>query len=968
MKHFAWIVVGSLALAGVLWAGGTVRENWQTSRDVSAAISLVDRGAYEEAWALLQSPRLRRSSRLELELARGVCARELGRSQEAFDAWRLLDSKSAAGKRAAAYRVSLARQTGRYSEALGVRAEDLPEEGDVAARAMEDYLFLLRIQGRDTEARRIMTRRLGRSSDVLADLRALWSQGHDAYPIHAARRALDQAASTAAGDVGVRLGWVHSALREDRLDEAERQLEACVMKPESARAIALTGLQVGLARGDVERVAESVQRLRGQDLELVEWLRLQAWAGERLGDTALEEKALAAWLELESAQPRALERLAQLRDRQGAADGARALRARKATRDQAERTYERLVNSEDAAKSVPELARLAEVLGLREEASACYRLILRDSPGDGDARAALTRLGGQPSGARADRGEIREELLARLSAAHGVGMASNAAGREVRVPRYTDEAASSGLGFTFENGDTPEHQMPETMSGGVGVFDLDNDGLLDVYAAQGGRFPPLPGAPIGDRIFRNLGAGQFADVSSACGLLAMPGGYTHGVCVGDVNNDGHDDLFITRWRQYALYLNKGGHLEDATQAWGLGGAQGWPTSAAFADLDGDGDLDLYVCHYVIWDEKNPVLCKGPAGKPTFCSPAGFPAEADHLFRNDGDRFTDVSEAAGIRAGDRDGRGLGVIAADLDEDGRVDLFVANDTTANLLFRNLGDLRFEERALAAGVAANAEGGLLAGMGVAHGDLDGDGLPDLGVTNYYGECTTFYKNFGMGQFSDLTAAIGLGGPTRYRLGFGLTFADMNNDQFVDVVQANGHVEDFERAFPYAMPAQLLLGNGEGRLRDVTEQAGPPWQVARFGRGLAVADLDNDGRLEALLVDLRGPMSWIKPSPEAGGDGVGRYLSLELVGTVSNRDAVGARVEVEVGSRRLVQHRFGGGSYLSAGDSRLHFGMGEAERVERVTVAWPSGKESRFEGVATSARYRVVEGKDALERVDAP
>ena len=332
------------------------------------------------------------------------------------------------------------------------------------------------------------------------------------------------------------------------------------------------------------------------------------------------------------------------------------------------------------------------------------------------------------------------------------------------------------------------------------------------------RSPLRPGpAPFGDRLFRNRGDGRFEDATVSSGLAALPGGYGHGVAVGDFDNDGRPDLFVTRWRSYALYHNLGqGRFEDVTTRAGLGGDRDWPTSAAWADLDNDGDLDLYVCHYLKWDAVNPTLCdepERPGDGAQLLRPADFPALPDHVFRNDGGRFVDVTAEAGIV--DRDGRGLGVVAADLDGDGKIDLFVANDTTANYFLHNRGGLRFSEEGLESGLATSAGGGYLAGMGVACGDFDGDGRLDLAVTNFFDESTTLYHNHGGGIFSDRSAAAGLAAPTRYVLGFGLAALDANNDGRLDLVQANGHVDDYRPTIPYAMPAQLFLGDGAGKLR---------------------------------------------------------------------------------------------------------------------------------------------------------
>jgi hypothetical protein len=506
------------------------------------------------------------------------------------------------------------------------------------------------------------------------------------------------------------------------------------------------------------------------------------------------------------------------------------------------------------------------------------------------------------------------------------------------------------------------------MGGGVGLLDYDGDGWLDVYAVQGGRLPnesPAPRTVLADRLFRNRRDGTFEDVTVAAGLSAFPGGYGHGVAVGDYDNDGRPDLFVTRWRSYALYHNRGnGTFEDVTVAAGLSGNRDWPTSAAFADLDGDGDLDLYVCHYADWDPQRSPLCPHPNDpkKYSHCGPRTFPAMPDHVFRNDGGRFVDVSDQGGIRAADRDGRGLGVVAAHFDDDDQIDLFVANDMSANFLFRNRGHLRFEETAAESGVAASAAGGYLAGMGVACGDLDGDGRLDLAVTNFYGESTTFYHNLGAGQFIDRTSAIGLGAPSRYLLGFGAVFFDANNDGRLDLATANGHVNDLRPHVPFAMPTQLLLGGSSGRLTDVSSHAGPPWRVPRLGRGLAVGDLDNDGRLDLLLIAEGEPLAHFHNHGPAG-----HFVILQLEGSVpgSNRDAVGARATLIAGGHRQVAYRVGGGSFLSASDHRLHFGLGESKHIEAVEIRWPSGRIDRFSDLAVDTAYLLREGQTRADRV---
>ena len=397
-----------------------------------------------------------------------------------------------------------------------------------------------------------------------------------------------------------------------------------------------------------------------------------------------------------------------------------------------------------------------------------------------------------------------------------------------------------------------------------------------------------------DRLFRNRGDGSFLDVTEASGLakIVSRSGYGLGVTVGDYDNDGHSDLFVTRLTTYALYRNRGnGTFEDVTERAGLSGVRDNPTSAAFADLDNDGDLDLYVCHYMVWDPAHPRLCQNEKKEYYYCDPSKVPPAPDHVFRNDGGRFVDVTESSGCK--ETLGRGLGVIAADLDGDDRVDLYVANDGTANYLFRNLGGFRFEEIGLEAGVAGGAQGGYQAGMGVACGDLDGDGRPDLMVTNFYGEGTTLYQNLGGGLFADRSAASGIGLATRYLLGFGIAMADVGNDGLLDVLITNGHVNDNPKFYLYAMPSRLYENRSDGRLVDVSQRAGAAWAVLRVGRGLAAGDVDNDGRVDALILAQNDPVAYFHNMSSR----VGHFVTLLLEGTKSNRDAVGARVTLKAG-----------------------------------------------------------------------
>ena len=560
------------------------------------------------------------------------------------------------------------------------------------------------------------------------------------------------------------------------------------------------------------------------------------------------------------------------------------------------------------------------------------------------------------------------DQLTALSASDGAAVSGGASGADAAARAkldFVDDAAKVGLQFVFDNGRTPEHQLPETMSGGLALFDFDRDGWLDVYCVQGGPLnAPTAGSALSesnssDRLFRNRGDGTFVDVTEACGLakIVSRSGYGLGVTVGDYDNDGHSDLFVTRLTTYALYRNRGnGTFEDATERAGLAGVRDNPTSAAFADLDNDGDLDLYVCHYMVWDPAHPRLCLNETKEYYYCDPSKVPPAPDHVFRNDGGRFVDVTESSGCK--ETLGRGLGVIAADLDGDDRIDLYVANDGTANYLFRNLGGFRFEEIGLQAGVAGGAQGGYQAGMGVACGDLDGDGRPELMVTNFYGEGTTLYQNLGGGLFADRSAASGIGLATRYLLGFGIAMADVGNDGLLDVLITNGHVNDNPRFYLYAMPSRLYENRPDGRLVDVSGRAGAAWDVLRIGRGLAAGDVDNDGRVDALILAQNDPVAYFHNVSSR----VGHFVTLSLEGTKSNRDAVGARVTLKAAGRSQVAQRQGGGSYQSASDPRLHFGLGEIERIDSIEVQWPSGRLDRWADLPADTGYVAREGEAKL------
>jgi hypothetical protein len=874
--------------------------------------------------------------------------------KEAEAAWSRVPARSLFEPHAALYRARLLLNHDRFADAEPLLLIAMRGQGAHATEARETLVNLYKLQGRFDEARAMVLGAWGSYPDSAGLLKELETLGSiNPMGFDAIRTALEKASRNAPDDDRIWLGWATLATRTGHLADAKRRLDRCLERRPTDAAVWRARLDWARASEDVAELERAVRHLPPDRLGPAEVLDLQAWFAARAGDLDRERRAHEELLAREPGSLRSMDRLATIALLAGRRDEANRLRQRQAMLTDLKYRYQTLLQ-DLRAPTIPEVARMAEQLGRSFEAYALWTLAAKANPDDRAAREAIDRL--QAADTRRPAGPTLRNLVAELDAMpRRDGAAPTAAG--VRIPEFLDDAEAVGLRFTFDNGVSPSRHMPETTAGGVGLLDYDGDGWLDVYLPQAGPFPPDLDHPRtdGDRLFRNRGDGTFEDVTVSAGLAAYARGYGHGVTVGDIDNDGHPDLFITRWRRYALYRNRGdGTFEDATARYGLGGDRDWPTSAAFGDFDGDGDLDLYVCHYLRWDTEKPSLCwDAQRNRYTYCSPQYSPALPDHLFRNDGGRFTDVTAEAGIV--DYDGRGLGVVAADMDGDGRLDIYVANDQTANYLFRNKGGFRFEEVGGLSGVASSGAGIYQASMGVAHGDVDGDGRPDLAVTNFYNESTTLYLNRGDGIFTDDTAASGIGAPSRFLLGFGAAFLDANNDGWLDLATANGHVGDFTPQVPWLMPAQLLLGTGGGRFTDASEAAGPPWRVPRLARGLAVGDLDNDGRVDLLIEPQNAPLAYFHNRGEGG-----HSLTLRLEGTTSNRDAIGARVTVTAGGRRIVGWRIGGGSFQSAGDPRLHFGLGDAGRAAQVEVAWPSGRVTRTGPLAADTGYLLREGDE--------
>jgi len=555
----------------------------------------------------------------------------------------------------------------------------------------------------------------------------------------------------------------------------------------------------------------------------------------------------------------------------------------------------------------------------------------------------------------------------RIAQAAGIAGAGPVTPKALGAPlgfSLRDVAAEAQLNF-FQvcGGDKTKKYIMETTGSGVAFFDYDNDGWLDIFLVNGSSFDePVAREHHSNKLFHNNRDGTFSDVTEKAGLTRC--GWGQGVCVGDYDNDGFEDLFVTYWGEDVLYHNNGDSTftEVGRQAKVAGDSARWSTGCAFLDYDRDGKLDLFVTHYVQFSLQN-ALDPGTnpycmfRGLPVNCGPRGLIGETSTLYHNNGDgTFTDVSEKAGILRA-RNFYGLGVLVGDFDNDGWLDIYMASDTTASLLFMNNHDGTFREEGTLRGVAFSDEGVGQAGMGVDAGDYDNDGWLDILKTNFSNEGVDLFHNDGEAMFTNVTRATGLGMETNY-VSWGCGFFDPDNDGEADIFYVSGHVypelDQLHSSITYREPRMLYRNRGNGSFENVSALAGPVITTASSGRGCAFGDFNNDGCVDVVVNNQNAKPALIQVTPANSH----HWINIRLVGTKSNRSAIGARLRCVAGSLSQIAEVRSGGSYISQNDLRIHFGLGNQATIDRLEIRWPSGTNDVLRSIAADQFVRIQEG----------
>jgi len=551
-----------------------------------------------------------------------------------------------------------------------------------------------------------------------------------------------------------------------------------------------------------------------------------------------------------------------------------------------------------------------------------------------------------------------------LFGALGAGISTAVAPRLARASpasslgfHLTDVTNAAGIQFQHNSGAYGGKLLPETLGSGCAFLDYDADGWQDILLVNGMDWPGHKRQHSTLRLYHNNRNGTFTDVTKSAGLEIEMYGMV--VCVGDYNNDGFPDIFISCVGQSRLFRNTGkGIFVDATRASGLLNHQGFSTSAVWFDYDRDGLLDLFVCNYVRWSPEHDVFCSLDGTHKSYCTPEAYRGDTCWLFHNRGNgTFEDVTATSGIF--DSSSKSLGVAMFDYDQDGWPDLLVANDTQPNKLYRNLRNGKFKDVAVEAGLAFSTEGKARAGMGIDTGDFDGSGKPGVAITNFDNEMIGLYHAMSPGVFDDVSVPSGVGMASKNSLGFGCMFLDIDLDGALDLAVANGHIDETVRNIRgntgYAQPPQLFLNRGNGKFHDVADSVGGGFEKPKVGRGLVYGDFDRDGDLDLLMTTNNGPAYLYRNDQTSGF----RSIRFVLKGTKSNRDAIGASVRIFHEGKTQSRIVRAGSSYLSQSELPVTFGLGKRERIDGIVIDWPSGRTEEFKDLQAGKSYNCLETK---------
>ncbi|MBS0265357.1 MAG: VCBS repeat-containing protein [Planctomycetes bacterium] len=966
------VAVSCLALLAVVAALGIrtfTRPN--TPQLLRRAASLTDQGEFESAVALYDEILKYHPSHPQALQARGRLAHQAGdlSSAEAF-CRQVPDDTSTLGGQARYLQGSILLEMGRAREAEAA----FQKACTLAPHSIDPHMGLLKlyaVQLRPAETRRELLAIHRLRSWTLPELYQFVNYSGEAVHRIEALPLLKRWTLADPDDQNNIVALARFLLWDDRPTEALATLQGALVRDPNNDKFQALAAEVLLHIGDTRGAIEKLRHLTFNSSS-------PPGVWKCLGQCLAEERQ---WPEAAAVLSRAV--TMRPWDRTAAIQLARALEHcdRKAESQQFYRRAQLLVElkaamfrfvqapanrSQTALQALLETGHLLRQLERFEESAAFFEHILNVNPNWPDAQSAyaeavrLAELAADQPHEPEDKTELQAAVIAAralYALAGRTGTTAAVAARNAKI-RFVDRRADAGIEYQFLNGASGRKHLLETTGGGVAVFDFDADGWPDLFFPQGGSIlADSPASQPSDSLFHNQHDGTFRDVSVPSGLDDRQ--FSQGCAAGDYDNDGFPDLAIGNCGTNALFHNNGdGTFTNVTRDSGIRG-QHWTTSLGWGDLDRDGTLDLYVVNYVV-EHLRP--CLHPSGAAVLCHPQVYEAEPDALYLSRGDgTFSESLRDSGMSA--PDGRGLGVILADLNDDGWTDVYVANDANPSFLFKNLKQTggmgaQFANVGFASGTAVNAAGNATAAMGIACGDLDSDGLPDLYITNFYNEPDLLYLNRGDMLFDDATASAGLVGPTRSTLGWGTQVLDVDLDGRPEIFVANGHLDDLRaRGIPWKMSPQLFYNVGSGSLADVSRECGEYFHGAYLGRGTARLDWNRDGRPDLVVVHHDRPTALLTNETEP----FGQWLALELRGVESNRDAVGARVRVVAGDHTQFLFVCGGDGYCATNERRQFIGLGAADTVSVLEVRWPNGRVQKWNNVPSCRSLILIEGRES-------